>query len=96
MRSSRPDLTSSVWRPAPTAAREREPRRSTPAAPLEAKEDGRNERREPPLEIRLEIDVVANLPVYLQPIPLAVGHDDAIRFWIEVYRRWEAEAILGL
>jgi hypothetical protein len=65
MRSSRPALTSSVWRPAPTGGSKREPHRSTPAAPLEAKEDGRNERREPPLEIRLEIDVVANLPVYL-------------------------------
>ena len=96
MRSSLPDLTSSVWRPAPTGGSKREPHRSTPAALLEAKEDGRNERREPPLEIRLEIDVVANLPVDLQPIPLAVGHDDPIGFWIEVYRRWEAEAIFGL
>lgn len=65
MRSSRPALTSSVWRPAPASGSEREPHRSTPAAPLEAKEDGRNERREPPLEIGLEVDVVANLSVYL-------------------------------
>jgi hypothetical protein len=41
------------------------PRRSIPAAPWEAKEDGRNERREPALEICLEIDVVANLPIDL-------------------------------
>ena len=65
MRSSRPALTSSVWRPAPAGGSKREPHRSTPAPLQEAKEDGRNERREPPLEIRLEIDVVANLPVYL-------------------------------
>src|SRR5262249_35153269 len=64
--------------------------------PLETNEDGRNERRELPLQIRLEIDVVANFSVYLQPIPLAIGHDDAIGFWIEVYCRWEAEAIFGL
>ena len=65
MRSSRPALTSSVWRPAPTGGSEREPRRPTPAAPLEIKEDGRNERLEPPLEICLEVDVVANLSIDL-------------------------------
>src|SRR5262245_13468659 len=71
------------------------------ASPLDScrpprSQGGRQERSELPLEIRLEIDGGANLPVEQQPIPLAVGHDDAISFWIEVYRRWEAEAILGL
>ena len=30
-----------------------------------------------PLQVRLEIDVVANLAVYLQAIPLALGYDAA-------------------
>src|SRR4029453_6816058 len=64
--------------------------------PWEAKEDGRNERREPALEICLEIDVVANLPADLWPIARAVGDDDTIGVWIEVYRSREAEAIFGL
>src|SRR4030095_12431389 len=34
--------------------------------------------------------------MYWWPVPLAVSHDDAIGLRIEVYRRWEAEAIFGL
>src|SRR6516162_7924783 len=49
-----------------------------------------------PLQVRLEIAVVANLFVYLQPVPLAVGDDDTVGVRIEFHRRRKAEAVLRL
>src|SRR5437867_12860454 len=57
----------------------------------EKEEDRRNQVSGHPLQVRLEIGVVANLAVNLQTIPLAVGYDDAVGFRIEVHRRREAE-----
>ena len=48
------------------------------------------------LQVRLEIAVVANLLVDLQPIALAVGDDDRCRCRIELDRGREAEAPLRL
>src|SRR5437867_10055837 len=66
--------------------------------PPSAREGGGQEKPgvRSPLQVRLEVDVVANLAVNLQTIPLAVGDDDAVGFRIEVHRRREAEAELRL
>ena len=53
-------------------------------------------RPQSPLQVRLEVLVVANLLVNLQPVPLAVGHDDLVGGWIEVHRRREAEPLQRL
>src|SRR5437867_8023939 len=62
--------------------------------PPSAREGGGQEKPgvRSPLQVRLEVDVVANLAVNLQTIPLAVGDDYAVGFRIEVHRRREAEA----
>jgi hypothetical protein len=43
------------------------------------------------LQVCLEIHVITHFTVDLQAIPLAFGHDDTVRFRIEVDRRREAE-----
>src|SRR6266852_1018720 len=52
--------------------------------------------RNRPLQIRLEIAVIANLLVYLQTIALAVGNNDAVGGRVELDRRRETEAPLRL
>src|ERR1700736_6339057 len=48
------------------------------------------------LQVRLEVGVIANLLVNLQPVPLAVGDDDRLGVRIKVDRGREAEAPLRL
>lgn len=48
------------------------------------------------LQVRLEVLVIPHLLVHLQPVALAVGHDDLIRRRIEVDRCREAEPVQRL
>src|ERR1700758_1145163 len=49
-----------------------------------------------PLQVRLEIAIVTDFLVHLQPIPLTVGNHDVIRLRIEIHSGREAEAPLWL
>src|SRR5262249_52758225 len=51
-------------------------------------------RRMTDLQVRLEVAVIANLLVDLQPVPLAVGNDDLIACRIKLHRCREAETPL--